>query len=170
MQASPARFRARDLAAVLVLLALAAGVVVPAIEHRAAARRDAQRLERVRHLQDAIERYRAETGAWPAVDAAEARDGWDASHDGAFLPALVERGLLVRGSGDPLDDERFHFRYRVFESGTCACAGPDGFYVLGIARFETERFAARRPGALRCPHRAWSRELAHVAGGGIDGG
>ncbi len=166
---APSGFRALDLAGVLALFALGAGVVAPALAHRAALRRDGERLELLQRVQDAIERHRLERSAWPAGDPVTVAGGWDASHDGEFLPALVELGYLDERVHDPLEDEHFHFRYRVFPHGSCACADSGEFYVLGIRGFETEFYAARRPGGLRCPHRDWSREFAHVTGGGIDG-
>lgn len=163
-------FRALDLAGVLALLALASGVIAPALAHRDALRRDEQRLALLRRVQDAIERHHLDTGAWPAGDPATVAGGWDASHDGAFLQVLVARGYLEASVRDPLDDERHHFRYQVFPRGSCACAAAGEFYVLGIRAFETEVFAARRPGGLPCPHRDWSRDMAHVTSGGLQGG
>lgn len=163
------RFRALDLAATLLLLALAAGVVVPTLEHRSALRRDARRLEALHEVQDAVERHHLRTGAWPALDGTTVGEGWDASHDGRFLPGLEPLRGLDDETLELVTDERSHLRYRVFEPGSCACAAAGGFYVLGLTAFETERFAARRPGGLACGHRDWSREFAHVCGGGIDG-
>jgi general secretion pathway protein G len=164
------RFRALDLVATLLLVALSAAVVAPELEHRAALRRDARRLDDLHRVQDAIERFRLDTGSWPAGDAITAAGGWDASFDGAFLPELVERGYLEVAVHDPREDASFHFVYRRFEGGRPGCSGADGFYVLGIRSFETEVFSARRPGGLRCgDDAAWSG-LAHVTGGGVDGG
>lgn len=163
-----AGFRALDLAGLLMLLALAAGVVVPAFEHHGAVRRDSERLERLQHIHDGIERHWLDRGAFPAGDGLA--DGWDVSHDGDFLPVLVELGYLEQALRDPLESERFHFVYRHSPAGSCACAREGGFYVLGIRRFETEWFAARRPGGVPCPHRDWPRDLAHVTGGGLRGG
>ena len=165
-----ARFGARELAATLALLALAAGVVTPELRHRAALRRDARRLADLRRVQDAIERFHMQTGAWPAGDPVTAAGAWDASHDGAFLPELVQRGLLEREAHDPLEDERFHYVYRRFADGECGCAGAGGFYVLGLRAFETEAFAARRPGGFACGDGSAWRGLAHVTGGGVDDG
>lgn len=166
---APARagFGALDLAGTLALLALAAGVVAPALAHRSALRRDAQRLAELERVQEAIERYRRDMGAWPPAEAGA--DGWDASHDGRFVPELASRGYLDALAPDPLQGEDFHYVYRVYPRGTCACAGEDGFYVLGIRAFETGFYAARRPGGVACAHIGASLELAHVAGGGIDG-
>lgn len=164
-----ARFRALDLAATVMLLALAAGVVVPAREHHSALRRDARRLEVLQEVQDAIERHRERTGEWPGVSGATLGDGWDASHDGEFLPGLDPLRALDDEALALVSDERSHLRYRVFGPGSCACAGAKGFYVLALTAFETERFAARRPGGLACGHRDWRGAFAHVRGGGIDG-
>lgn len=163
------RFGALDLAGVLALLALGAGVVLPAVEHSRALRRDALRLNALSEVQDAIERHRLRTGAWPKPDGTMVADGWDASHDGSFLAGLLEDERFDEDTLELLGDESFHLRYRVFGQASCACAGPDGFYVLGLRAFETERYAARRPGGIACGHRDWSREFEHVRGGGIDG-
>lgn len=164
-----ARLRARDLAATLLLLALAAGVVVPAREHRQALRRDARRMEALLEVQDAIEQHRRSTGAWPQVLGPTVGDGWDASHDGEFLRELQPLHGLDEATRALVSDERTHLSYRVFGPGSCDCAAAGGFYVLALTAFETERFAARRPGGLSCDHRDWRGEFAHVRGGGIDG-
>jgi hypothetical protein len=167
LEAQRARCRAIDLVGMLVLGALAAGVVVPASEHRSALRRDRERLQRLHIAQDAIERHRLERGAFPPSGAA--LGDWDVSHDGDFLPVLVDLGYLEQSLRDPLDSARFHLVYRFFPAGSCSCAPQGGFYVLGLRRFETEHYAARRPGGVPCPHWQGLRDLAHVTGGGLVG-
>jgi hypothetical protein len=151
------------------LMALAAGVVLPAREHRLALGRDARRLAALHEVQDAIEQHRRRTGAWPQVLGTTVGDGWDSSHDGEFLRELQPLQALDDETLAWITDERSHLRYRVFGPGSCACAAAGGFYVLALTAFETERFAARRPGGIACDHRDWQREFAHVRGGGIDG-
>lgn len=161
-----AGFSLLELIAVLAILALLSGVMVPALGQRMAISRDARRLHDLRTVRDAVEQYRLDRGVWPAADPNTVAGGWDASYDGAFLPALVAEGYLAETVHDPIDDASFHYRYHVYSRGSFGCVGPDDFYVLGIRRFETAEFAAQNPGAFECSGRDWGLEFAYVTGGG----
>ncbi len=152
------------LIAVLLLLGLLAGVLVPRIDSNLAEVRDAQRLRDVHRVQEAIERFRSERGRLPRADGL--RNGWDVSWDSGFVQELVNEGYLPEKVDDPLDDHEYHFAYAVYTEGDFGCVGEGGFYVLGVRAFETEQARARHPGFFRCRLRDWGEEFAFVTGGG----
>lgn len=162
----PAGSRPTEVAAALLALVAAAGVVAPRWSSRRASARDAQRIEDVRRIRDAIERYHAERGVYPPARADAGRDEWDVSHEGGFLGELVEGGYLERVPLDPIDDAVHHYAYAVYAEGEYECVGVGSFYVLGVATFETEGLRARGGGYFKCSGRDWNRELAFVTGGG----
>ena len=161
-----AAFTLLELVAVVAILALLAGAIVPALGHRLEAARDARRLQDLQVVRDAIEQYRLDKGVWPAADPTTVGGGWDASYDGDFIPVLVSEGYLAEPVHDPLDNTRYHYRYHVYRRGRFGCVGPDDFYVLGVRNFETADFAARNPGHFACSGRDWGREFDYVSGGG----
>ncbi|HVS19265.1 MAG TPA: prepilin-type N-terminal cleavage/methylation domain-containing protein [Planctomycetota bacterium] len=161
-----AGFSLLELVAVVAILALLAGALVPALGQRMAGTRDARRLHDLHVLRDAIEQYRLDKGVWPAADPVGVAGGWDASYDGEFIPALTSEGYLAEPVHDPLDTQRYHYRYHVYNRGRYGCVGPDDFYVLGIRNFETAEFAAQHPGHFKCSGRDWGLEFAYVTGGG----
>lgn len=159
-------FSARDLLAALALVACCVALIAPDGRERAARRRDARRVHDVELLRDAIERFQRDTGRYPRSSPGESPQGWDVSWDGAFVPELVRAGYLSAEVHDPLDDERFHYRYRVYPPGSCGCGDPDGFYVVGASRYESPRTRERRPGSAGCSGPGPAHGLAFVCGGG----
>jgi prepilin-type N-terminal cleavage/methylation domain-containing protein len=169
--ASPLRcpragFSLLELVAVVVILVLLAGALVPAVGQRMAGTRDARRLHDLHVVRDAIEQYRLDKGVWPAGDPVTVSGGWDASFDGDFLPVLVTEGYLREQVHDPLDTSRYHYRYHVYSKGSHNCVGPGDFYVLGIRNFETAAFATQNQGQFECSGRDWGLEFDYVTGGG----
>lgn len=151
---------------VLLVLALLVGFLVPRIDAHVGARRDAQRLKDVLALRQAIERFHRLHGRYPQPQANSRYGGWDVSCDGEFIPELVGSGLLDEVPLDPLDGERFHYRYFVYPPGDYGCRGSRPFFVLGVREFENADFAARNRGFFRCGARDWGDEFAFVTGGG----
>ena len=169
MASFPAGSKTTELVAAFLAIAVAAGVVAPRYSARQGVQRDFQRLDDVRRIRDAIERYHAERGAWPAATADEGFGEWDVSHRGGFLDELVKAGYLDQVPLDPLGDEEHHYNYAVYAAGEYACVGEGPFYVLGISKFETQGVRARSRGWFRCGGRDWRDELAFVTGGGASG-
>lgn len=161
-----AGFSLLELVAVVAILVLLAGALVPAMGQRMAGTRDARRLHDLKVLRDAIEQYRLDKGVWPVADTITVAGGWDASYDGNFIPVLVTEGYLNEPVHDPLDTTRYHYRYHVYSQGSSGCVGPGPFYVLGIRNFETSAFAAQNPGYFQCSGRDWGLEFDYVTGGG----
>jgi type II secretory pathway pseudopilin PulG len=167
----PARARRRALTLVelvvgLSVLAVLGAALVPRLRARAATARDLRRVADVAAIAAALERHRADLGAYPAPRRCASAGGWDVSYDGAFLPELVAAGYLGEVPRDPIDDASFHYRYYRYAAGAFGCEGEEPFFVLGVRAFETPGFAERHAGGWRCGERDWSAELAHVVGGG----
>lgn len=153
-----------EVIAVLLLLGLLAGVLVPRIDANLAEVRDARRRMDVGRVQAAIERFRAERGRYPRAEGL--RNGWDVSWDKHFVRELVDGGFLDEKVEDPLEDRDFYYAYALYGPGDYGCESEDEFYVLGIHAFETEDARARHPGFFRCRQRDWGREFDFVTGGG----
>jgi type II secretion system protein G len=155
-----------ELVIVVSILAILAGVMVPRLTSRMAKARDARRLADVKAVKTAIDAYYADHGAFPPPDGNATFGGWDVSHDGGFISALQESGYLAEPANDPVDDERYHYRYYVYSQGSYSCAGTTPFYVLGIRNFETAEFADANEGYFKCVGRDWGADFAYVTGGG----
>ena len=159
-------FTLLELLVVIVILALLAGILVPRVSNRVAAARDAQRIQDIQLVRDAIERYYLAEGEYPSASPNPTCGNWDVSSDGDFIPALVAKGYLKEPAADPLNDDTYQYRYRVYSKGANGCVGETRYYVLGIRNFETARFKADTPGYFKCSGRDWSTQFAYVTGGG----
>jgi general secretion pathway protein G len=159
-------FSLSELAVVILIFAILAGVLVPRVTDRMALSRDAHRLADLRTLRDAVERYFLDKGAYPPATLAKAGDGYDVSTDGDFIPELARTGYLSRPLLDPINDANNYYGYNVFPEGTNGCKGKGKFYVLGIKRFETADYAAAHPGYFKCAHKNWGEDFEYVTGGG----
>ncbi len=155
-----------ELVIVMLILSILAGVAIPRVSAYQAKARDARRMQDLRTVQDAIEQYKLEKGAYPAAHHSSSYGGWDVSHDGDFIPSLVEEGYLAGPVDDPLSSDRYHFRYYVYSKGSYGCAGTEPFYVLGIRHFETDSAKQSNIGAFKCLNRDWGQEFDYVTGGG----
>lgn len=155
-----------ELVVVISILAILSGVLVPRVKDHLQATRDARRLADVKTIRNAIEQYYWDKGEYPPSDSNSSYGGWDVSHDGDFISALVVAGYLEEPPVDPINDATYHYRYYVYGNGSYGCGGEGKFYVLGIRNFETPDFAARNKGFFRCASRDWNNEFAYVTGGG----
>ena len=155
-----------ELVVVVSILAVLSGVLVPRIRGHVEATRDAERLDDLKTIRNAIEQFLMDRGTLPGASGNSKYGGWDVSHDGDFIAELVDAGYLDAMPTDPVNDEIFHYRYYVYEPGAYDCKGGSKYYVLGIKAFENETFAAQNHGFFRCDGRDWSREFAFVTGGG----
>ena len=164
---SPGAGPAASVAAAVLILCLGVGVVLPEIGERSARQRDAQRLTRLARVRDAIEQFRLDHGRFPAAQGRADLGGWDVSHDGDFVPELVNAGYLKQRARDPLDDDRHHLLYRLHPAGTFGATAAGPYYVLGLRNYESRHYAHRRPGQLQAGHGDWSGELAWVTGGSL---
>lgn len=159
-------FALAELAVVILILAVLAGVLVPRVSDRLATARDARRIADIARLQSAIERYYLDKGAYPPATLAKAGNGYDVSSDNNFIPELLRGGYLREPLQDPVNDAGHYYAYNLFPKGAEGCKGRGAFYVLGIKRFETANFAAEHPGYFKCAQKDWSEEFDYVCGGG----
>ena len=155
-----------ELIVVISILAVLAGVVVPKVQTHIKKARDARRLADVRAIQEAITNYYSDKGVYPAANKNSSFGGWDVSHDGNFINALVDYGYLTELPQDPINDDTYHYRYYVYPAASYGCKGTTPFYVLGVTKFESSGFAAEHPGFFKCSGRDWSREFDFVVGDG----
>lgn len=118
--------------ALVSMLVLLAGFLVPAVSEAMASRRDDRRMEALWSINSAIQAYFHHHGRFPAGE----EGGWDTSHDGVFLPDLMKEGFLEDLHLDPRNGNQYHFVYRRF-SGNAETGEPDS-YLLGIRGFEGE--------------------------------
>ena len=166
MQHTRRGFSLIELVVVLSVLAILSGVLVPRVTTHMKSARDARRLADIKTIRNAVEQFYMDKGEYPAPAPNSLFGGWDASHDGNFIPTLVQEGYLAEELADPINDGTYHYRYFVYEPGTYSCEGDSPFYVLGIKHFESSEFAAKNRGFFRCSGRNWSNEFAYVTGGG----
>lgn len=155
-----------ELVVVVLILSVLGGALVPKITGRMAASRDARRLSDMRAIRDAIEQYHLDEGHYPQPKKNGGFGGWDVSHDGDFIPELLDKGYLRDIPSDPKNDSTFHYRYYLYDKGTYGCQGDGDYYVLGVRTFETDDMANENPGYFRCNSRNWNSEFAYVTGGG----
>ena len=160
---SRAGFSLLELAVVMALLIILSGAVIPRVSQFQASARDARRMKDLRVVQDAIEQYKLDKGVYPVAQQNSSYGGWDVSHDGAFIPVLVNEGYLAGPIDDRKSNSTYHFRYYVYNKSSYGCAGTGPFYVLGIRKFETSSMEA---GAFKCANRDWANEFEYVTGGG----
>jgi type II secretory pathway pseudopilin PulG len=159
-------FTLPEFGVLVLILAMLAGVLVPRVSDRLAVSRDTLRISQLRELREAVERFRAEQGRYPRANAPAGGDGYVRSTDGDFLGELVRAGYLQEPARDPLNRGAYYLGYGLFEAGTEGCKGSAPFYVLGVHRFENERFAENHPGYFRCARKDWNADFEHVTGGG----
>jgi len=157
-------FSTMELALALSAMTIAAGVIAPRVQDHMSDLRDVRRISDIAHIQDAIESYHADRGAWPAATSNPACGGWDVSHDESFLDELVEGGYMPDRLDDPLNDGEHHYRYFVYPEGSYGHAGGSPFYVLAIRHFETEEARLAHPGGFAAKVRDWGREYDYVTG------
>ena len=159
-------FSVVELVLVLSAFALLSGVVVPRVTGHLRSARDVRRLDHVKELRAAIEQYRMDRGQYPRAATNAEFGNWDVSHDGDFIPELVEAGYLDESACDPVNDGTYHYRYYVYAGGSYGCEGDETYFVLGIRNFESAGFHTKNRGFFRCATRDWGDEFAYVTGGG----
>lgn len=153
-----------DVLLAVALVLVLAFMMIPSLSSRAAARRDARRLEDMQRIEGAIARYWTDHGRFPPAHESADDDGWDVSTDGDFIPALCAGGYLGEVPSDPRNDAQYQYRYRVFAKGSFGCAADGPTYVLGVRDFETAAGRESQQGGFRCPERDFSREFGWVSG------
>ncbi|MBK7644305.1 MAG: hypothetical protein IPJ19_14890 [Planctomycetes bacterium] len=65
---------------------------------------------------------------------------------------------------DPLNDEEYQYRYRVFPKGSFACSADGPTFVLGVRKLEMVSSKKLQEHGFRCPERDFTQEFAWVSG------
>ncbi|MBU4331583.1 hypothetical protein KKD19_07030 [Patescibacteria group bacterium] len=141
--------------------------------------RDQKRLQDIRDIQIAIDKYYEKHGNYPDAGQDACCDRWDigfCKKDGndGFLSVLVKEGFLDQDRGDPLFfghcQGYFYHHYNCNNNSPYyPCYGCDKpFYVLAIRKLETEKVRwtnrAISPTGFKCPTRDWGQEFDYVVG------
>jgi len=101
--------------------------------------RDVKRKADLQILMQALDLYHDKHGAYP--ESADDAQGWDVSYAAGskaadFLPVLKQENYVDRGVSDPLNNDKFFYRYKKYPAGVFGCSKP--FYILQIINFETQ--------------------------------
>jgi prepilin-type N-terminal cleavage/methylation domain-containing protein len=155
-----------ELVVVMLIMSILTGVALPRVTQYQRKARDTRRMADMTVVVDAIEQYKLDKGVYPAAKTNASYGGWDVSHDGDFIPVLVQEGYLREPLRDPINDSTYHLRYYVYPKGSSGCVGTGPFYVLGIRNFETDTARTANQGNWSCSGRDWGSEFAFVTGGG----
>lgn len=121
---------------------------------------------RVRHhgiLLDAIRAHHDLTGSWPSGSDGVALDGWSSSNKDGFLNDLVTTGLLRTVPVDPLGDDQYCYRYRVYTNDPFGCGHEKPYFLLGIRSLETDAARDSASGRLHCQGRDFSAEYDMIS-------
>ncbi len=160
-------FNLVEMTIIMSIFGLLAGTIAPRISNRTLAERDARRLSDMQTVCGAIERFQLDRGTYPPADSNGAHGGWDVSHDGNFISALVEHGYLAESATDPVNDDTFHFRYYRYNAKTPESGQTGTYYVLGLRNFESARFAREHECNFEYAGKNWADEFDWVTVGGI---
>ena len=79
----------------------------------------------------------------------------------------MKGGYLKEPAKDPINDDVYHYAYKLYAKDANGCLGEGGYYVLGMTKFETDDFATKNPCTFKCSRKDWSQEFAYVVAGGV---
>lgn len=156
-----------ELLIAIVIIGVLASITIVAyngVQNRA---QDGRRKSDIANLQDAIEIYRQNNGAFPAVTSANTdSSGWEVSYKNAnFIPALRTSGLLNADLLDPVNTSTYFYRYYRYTAGQYSCDSSKGeYYVLQIRVLQAQTGNGGGPG-FQCSGRNWTTESAWTVGG-----
>ena len=90
--------------------------------------------------------------------------GWETSLDGEFLMELVRAGYLTSVPTDPVNDDRFHFRFCVYGKDSWG-KNQQPFYVVVATAFEDAAKLTGPRGQFQRGGRSWNDEFDFVLSG-----
>jgi hypothetical protein len=146
----------------LVVVALA-GVATKDSRMRSVEDRDATRHRDHRTLLQAIRTHHELTGVWPSDKDGAAEDGWSSCAKPDFLQDLVDTGILDQVPTDPIDDEAYCYRYRVYASDPFGCGQDTPFFMLAVRQLETESARLAAEVTADCQGRDFAAEYDLLA-------
>jgi len=117
--------------------------------------RDVKRKADIQILMKALDIYHDRHGSYPGSD--DDFKGWDVSYGfggkpAAFLPVLQKEKILDREVVDPLNSNKYYYRYRKFPGTSNGCSKP--FYILQLISFES---LALDKGMGKCKDFDWTK-------------
>ena len=163
-----------ELLIVIVVIAILAAISVVAYSGIQGRALDSRRLSDIKKIQQGIELYRIQNGAFPPV--ADVND-WEMSHivGNNFLRPLVTSGIMSTVPLDPVNDSTSYYRYyRYNASSTNHCDPAKGqYYVLQVRKSSNAvKIGDGGPG-FSCTDgtgtRNWALEGVWTTGGFING-
>jgi len=121
--------------------------------------RDVKRKADLQILMLALDIYHDKHGAYP--ESADDAQGWDVSYAvrvkaDDFLAVLRQENLIDREIRDPLNNDKYFYRYRKFPAGVFGCSKP--FYILQIINFETPM---GQIGMGKCSKLDWTKQAPY---------
>lgn len=156
-----------EVLSVVLILGILVGIAIPLIANAQKGPRDKERLQAMKSIMEALERYFDKNGYYPSSDG-EGTGGWDTPGDGDFIHALTTGGFLKKDFKDPkTNDFNGNYRYYRYGAGNYGADSNKGaYYVLGVVDMETVKPPGPHPDSpgFKTPGRNWQNEMEWVTG------
>lgn len=149
-----------EVLSVVLILGVLVGIAIPLIANAQKGTRDKQRLQAMKSITEALERYFEKNNCYPSSDG-QGTGGWDTPGDGDFINALTTGGFLKRDFKDPKTND-YYGNYRYYRYGAVDSKGC--FYVLGVVDMETTGRPHPDSPGFQTPSRNWQNEMDWVTG------
>ena len=155
-----------ELLVVIAIIGVLASVVLASLNTARAKSRDAARLEEMKQIEQALDRYYLEHGRYPVSDH-DGCGGWDVGNQN--FPLLGNGDLQKYFNEVPVDPTATGncsgFRYYRYGAGSSGCDASRGaYYVLGITNMESSGNPYPSSPGWSCPGRNWQNEMEWVTG------
>ena len=116
-------FTLTELVAVIVILALLAGVITPQIVKTMEKGRDSRRIADIDSLVSALQAYYMDNSSYPTTS------GWTYSNNSGFLSALTSGNYITQTIQDPKNNSTYRYAYE-------RVSGTNSYAVIGCTKFE----------------------------------
>lgn len=167
-----------ELLIVIAIIGVLAVSLLPAILSAPASARNAVRLNDMRKIQEGLEAYKMQFGAYPGnTDTGDGCGGYDLGYLGGagaadiFINDLVTSGVMSSVPKDPNGtDGNSSYLYYLYSAGQFGCDASKGkFYVLVATGFES--FSGTHPESpgWACPSRSWVTNIGASCSGEVPG-
>jgi hypothetical protein len=148
-------FNLQKMLVIVFMICFSAVALIYFNEYRVKSR-DVKRRADLSMLITALELYQNKHGVYP--QSVDDYRGWDLSYASSdkpadFLPVLKEEKFIDREVMDPVNNDRYFYRYQAFPAGSYGCA--KSFYILQIVNFETEQTSGNGMG--KCDNYDWGK-------------
>lgn len=156
-----------ELLIVIVVIGILAAITIVSYNGIQGRAQDSRRVSDVTNLRDALELYKIQNNAFPAVTSANTdSSGWEVSYkNNSFIPALRTSGVLNADLLDPINNDTYFYRYYKYAAAQYSCDPAKGeYFVLQIKLLQGTTALGAGPG-FDCPGRNWTTSAAWTAGG-----